>query len=195
MSEETTMPTLPPDPFDPESLRLDQTFTEGAAVKKLLTTIPVRKPNRQDFVRVHPDPAWRATPVGILELKEDRETYLVTPIMAVELRDEVSSATLFTAITRQGTLFLWPVRLPAADGRKNEWHRSAHEGAELAMSKWIRVGANMNLGAYEFATALNGLADPAWPDITFNEVLKIAFRDRIIDNPDHPVIKRLRGLC
>jgi hypothetical protein len=51
------------------------------------------------------------------------------------------------------------------------------------------------LGAYEFATALNGLADPTWPDITFNEVLKIAFRDRIIDNPDHPVIKRLRGLC
>jgi hypothetical protein len=42
-----------PDPFDPAALRLDQSFTEGPAVKKLLTTIPVRKPGAQDFVRVH----------------------------------------------------------------------------------------------------------------------------------------------
>ena len=47
--------TEAPDPFDPAALRLDQIFTDGTAVKKLLTTIPVRKPSRQDFVRVHPD--------------------------------------------------------------------------------------------------------------------------------------------
>jgi hypothetical protein len=183
----------PPDPFDPESLRLDQNFVEGAAVKKLLTTVPVRKPGQQDFIRVHPDPAWRLTPTAILELKEDREIYLVRSTMIEELSGEIAPATLFTTITRQGTLFLWPVRLPTADGRRNEWYRSAHEGAELAMNKWIRVRANMNLGAYEFFTALNGLADPAWPEISFNEILRIAFRDRIIDRPDHPVVKRLRG--
>jgi hypothetical protein len=189
------MTTLPPDPFDPASLRSDQTFAEGAAVKKLLTTVPVRKPGRQDFIRVHPDPGWRLTPTAILELKEDREVYLVRPNMVGELSNEISPATLFTAVTRQNTLFLWPVKLPTPDGRKNEWQRSAHEGAELAMRSWIRVTANMNLGAYEFATALNGLADPVWPDITFLEVLRIAFRERIIDHPDHPVVKRLRGLC
>jgi hypothetical protein len=183
------------DPFDPDALRLDQTFTEGAAVKRLLTTVPVRKPPNQDFVRVHPDPAWRLTPVGILELKEDRETYLVKPNMAMELGNETASATLFTAITRQGTLFLWPVKLPSADGRKNEWHRSLYEGAELAMRTWIRVRANLNLGAYQFTTELNGIADPTWPQIAFPEVLRIAFRDRIIDSVEHPVVKRLRGLC
>ena len=48
------------DPFaDLASLRLDQDFTETCGVKKLLRTIPVRKPNQQDFVRVHPDPAYR----------------------------------------------------------------------------------------------------------------------------------------
>jgi len=41
--------TLIPDPFDPASLRLDQSFGAGAAVKKLLTTVPIHKPNRQDF--------------------------------------------------------------------------------------------------------------------------------------------------
>ena len=46
-----------PDPFNPTNLRLSQSFVETAGVKKLLTTIPVRKPSPQDFVRVHPDPA------------------------------------------------------------------------------------------------------------------------------------------
>jgi predicted DNA-binding transcriptional regulator AlpA len=38
-------------PFDPAALRLDQSYADTVAVKKLLTTVPVRKPNRQDFVR------------------------------------------------------------------------------------------------------------------------------------------------
>ena len=35
-----------------------QILPTGAA-EKLLTTVPVRKPNKQDFVRVNPDPAYR----------------------------------------------------------------------------------------------------------------------------------------
>ena len=63
-------------PFDPASLRLDQNFAETVGVKKLLTTVPVRKPKRQDFIRVHPDPTYRLTPAAIIELQEDREVYL-----------------------------------------------------------------------------------------------------------------------
>ena len=65
------------DPFNPAALRLDQSYADTVGVKKLLTTVPVRKPNRQDFVRVHPDPAYRLTPAAIIEVKEDREVYLV----------------------------------------------------------------------------------------------------------------------
>ena len=104
------------DPFDPAALRLDQSFAETVGVRKLLTTVPVRKPNRQDFVRVHADPAYRLTPAAIIELKDDREVYLVTPHMASELPGEFAAATLFTTINRQGVLHLWPVKLPSADG-------------------------------------------------------------------------------
>ena len=41
--------------FDLEALRVSQDFVKDSGVKKLLTTVPVRKPNRQDFVREHPD--------------------------------------------------------------------------------------------------------------------------------------------
>ena len=37
------------DPFDPENLRLDQSFTENTGVKKLLITVPVRKPKAARF--------------------------------------------------------------------------------------------------------------------------------------------------
>jgi hypothetical protein len=72
--------------------------------------------------------------------------------------------------------------------------RSQREAAELAMSKWTRVKANISLGAYEMSTAEGVMAEPVWPDATFQELLKIAFRDRMITSLDHLVIKRLRGL-
>ena len=102
-------------------------------------------------------------------------------------------ATLFLAINRQGVLFLWPVKLPGPDGKHNEWHRSAAEAADVAMRRWVRVIANMSLGAYEIFVAEANLPDPTWPDRPFSEILEIAFRDRLIDRPDHPLIKRLRG--
>ena len=49
----------PPDPFDLTNFRLDQSFVESAGVKKLLTTVPVHKPNPQDYIRVHPSPEYR----------------------------------------------------------------------------------------------------------------------------------------
>jgi hypothetical protein len=185
--------TSTPNPFDPASLRLDQNFAEMIGVKKLLTTVPVRKPNRQDFVRVHPDQAYRLAPAAIIELKEDREIYLVTPQMAVELPGEFKPAALSTSINRQGVVFLWPVKLPGPDGRHNEWHRSEAEGAEMAMRKWVRITANMSLGANEIFEATGDLPDPTWPELPFEEILKIAFRDHIVDRPDHPVVQLLRG--
>src|SRR5262245_64840721 len=94
-----------PDPFDLTSLRLDQTYSDGLAVKKLITMIRVGKPQKQHFIRVHPDPAYRISPVALLELRDERENYLVTPTLAAELLGEFRSNVLFTAITRAGTLF------------------------------------------------------------------------------------------
>ncbi len=188
--EATTTPSS--DPFDLTNLRLDQSFVESAGVKKLLTSIPVRKPSPQDFVRVHPGSEYRAT-FAVIELREDREIYLLSPHIARELPGEFAMVMLFTAINRQGVLQLWPVRLPAPDGRILEWHRSAMEAAELAMRRWVRIKANMALGAYEIFEAASTIADPEWPGLPFQELLRIAFRDRLVDRLDHAVIKRLRG--
>jgi hypothetical protein len=187
-------PVAKDDPFDLTKLTLSQDFVETAGVKRLVLTVPTRKPSPQEFLRVHPSPEFRAA-LAVIELKDDREIYLLTPDIARELPGEFVSVMLFTAINRQGVTFLWPVKLPAADGRVMEWHRSAAEAAELAMTRWIRVKANMSLGAYEVFEAASTITDPKWPDIRFQELLRIGFRDRLVDRFDHPVIKRLRGLA
>jgi hypothetical protein len=182
------------DPFDPANLRLDQSFTEIAGVKKLLLVVPVRRPSPQDFVRVHADRDYRDT-FAVVELRDDRETYLLTPAIARALPGEFTMVILYTAINRQGVLHLWPVKLPTPDGRVLEWHRSAAEAAELAMRKWIRLRANMSLGAYDVFDAEGVIAEPEWPALSYREILKIAFgAGRLVDSLDHPLIKRLRGL-
>ena len=190
----TDSTNLPPNPFDPAALRLSQSFADTVGVKKLLTTVPVRKPGRQDFVRVHPDPSYRLTPAATIEVKEDREVYLITPKMAQALPGEFATVTLLTTINRQGVLHLWPVKQPGPDGKHNEWHRSAAEAAERAMKKWVRVTASMSLGAYEIFEASGDLPEPVWPDISFEEILKIAFRDHIVNSLDHPLVQRLQGV-
>jgi hypothetical protein len=174
------------------ALVLDQNYAETAGVKKLLRTVPVRRPNSQDFVRTHPE--LRLSPAALVELKEDRELYLVAPLMVAELTGEFFTAALHLTINSQGTVSLWPVRLPGPDGKHLEWHRSAGEAAELAKTKWLRIKPNMNLGAYEMFEAENeNIPEPVWPEQPFEEILRVAFRDRFIDNPEHPVVKRLRG--
>ena len=72
------------DPFDLAALRLDQSFVQAAGAQKLLLTVPVRKPNRQDFNRVNPGADYREN-LAVIELKDDRETYLLVPEVARNL--------------------------------------------------------------------------------------------------------------
>lgn len=199
MTEKPTTPQLElvgkamsDDPFDLSKLRIDPTNIEGANVKKILTTLPVKRPGNQDFIKVRSEPSYRET-MAFIELKEDREVYIVNLTKLPELRGECFLATLFTAITRTGVLFMWPVKIPAADGRVNAWHQSGVEAAQRAMTRWIRIKANMSLGAYEIFEATSKIPEPIWPDLSFDELCRIAFKDRLIDKADHAVVRRLLG--
>jgi len=180
------------DSFDVDSLRLSQDFASSIGVKKLLTTVSVKKPNPQAYVRVHPDEAFRL-PTAVLELKEDKELYLVARELWDELGEEIIPKMLYAAITRQGDPFIWPIRMPGEDGRLDPWNQSAHEAAQMAMEKWVRVKSNRSLGAYNVFESSVPLPEPTWPETRFNELLKIAFKERCIENHDHPVLRGLRG--
>ncbi len=178
--------------IDLSRLRLSQSFGESLNVKKAILTVPVRKPDRQWFFRVRPGENWRFQ-TAVLELKDERETYLVDRPLWEALAGEIVPKVLFTAVNRQGVCFLWPVRMPGSDGRIDEWNRSALEAAEFAMNAWVSVRANMQLGAYEVFEAPGSFPEPTFPELPLEKLLSVAFKNRFIASTDHPVLKRLRG--
>jgi hypothetical protein len=180
------------DSFDPKKLRLCQDFAANVGVKKALLTVPVRRPNRQEFIRVLSGEDW-CLQTMILELKEKRETYLVDQNLWAQMAGELVPKVLYTVMSRQGVLSVWPIRLPGEDGRLDEWNRSALEAAQLAQKHWVRIAANMALGAYDVHQAVAEIQEPDWPETTLQEVLRVAFKDRFIRSLDHHVLKSLRG--
>jgi len=188
----------PVDPFDPASLRLTQDFLKTGGVAKHYTTIPARKPGAAEWFRLHPAADYRLDTL-ILEMKSEGvvggETYLIAPHLHGELAamPMVSARRLYFGVTRLGTPFVWPVRLPSADGRPNSWTESALEAVAAALKNWIRLEAVMSAQGYVFYTPLKELAEPKWPDMTFAAALRLAYRDRLIDSMDHILLQKLRG--
>lgn len=190
-----TSPTAAPDPFDPRQFAANSTVMGEIGVKKELVVCPVRKPNKQEFVRVHPGTEYQLE-VHILELKEERETYLVVPALAAELPGETRTVNLRLTVSRQGAVFLWPVPVPSLDGRALGWHTSARAAAISAETQWVRIVANMPQGAYDVSSAPGALGTPVWPDKPLRDILAVAFGESfIIRDAGHPVIKRLLGLA
>lgn len=183
-------PAAPPhDPFDPEYIRLSQDFA-ATPVKHVLASIGIHKPSRQEFIRVHPTLQLATT---VLELKEEREFYLVDPALRAVLGNEITPRLLVLAVTRAGVPFLWPLRTAGEDGKLDRWSSSARAAAQRAVSTWIRVRANPAAGSYEWDEALRDLGPPQFPSLAMHEILKLAFREHHIGALDHPVVMKLRG--
>ena len=140
-----------PNPFDPDSLRVTgDVNTVGA--EKILVRISVRKPTKQEYFRVRPNPDFRL-PCAILEIKDEREFYLVIPDVLPVLAEDVRNVELRLCQNRQGVPFIWPVPMPGPDGRTNSWHEGAREAASLAKDSWIRMIAVMAEGSYSIYRA------------------------------------------
>lgn len=155
--------------------------------QRIVTRVPVKKPDKQIFFRAHPTDKVETY---VIEDKENRETYYVLP----EMRDQIVAqglhrpVLLARVITRQAVNMLWPLGL-SVDGRSNSWHETAHEARRIAEKNWIRIVPNMALGGYEIFKAVAPIDEPDWSKMSFQQLLEVAFRDRIISSLDHPVLK------
>lgn len=126
--------------------------------------------------------------------KHDQEFDLVDRRMWNSLSGEIRPVQLVTAITRQETVIIWPIKLPAEDGRSNLWAHTARQAAEQAKSVWTRMRWDTSLGAYRIYKAQGDLSEPSWPEQSFGDLLEIAFRECTIDSEKHLVVRQLRGL-
>ncbi len=177
--------------FDPRKLTLNQDFSSMVGVRKETLRVPLTKPPTQAFFVPHPNPAWRIQ-IASLDVKEDREVYVVDPDIAEELTGEWVAKVLVPCVTRQGGIYLWPLKLPSEDGRLDSWNESGIRIADQYAGKWIRLHSNRELSSYDVTEPISMFQPPVWPS-TPEEIFRKGFRDRIIKRLDHPVIMRLRG--
>jgi hypothetical protein len=176
--------------FDLAKFRLPQNFTQVGLVEKR-AGIRLGKPTKHSFFRVNPSPDYQFE-TRVLEYGENRDLYLVSPELCDEIPTLLRVVTLRLYVTLDGVIGIWPLPIPD-ELRPNRWHISALEIALKAEESWVRMAANMAAGEYDYVIALNPPAVVKWPTKTFDELIREAFKGRIIDTPDHPVLRALRG--
>jgi hypothetical protein len=157
-------------------------------------TIPVGRPDKQIYFRVCPQPEY-STMVLLFEDRIDSGFYLVDKTVAHKFTTGLFPTYLFTVIDKTGTLRLWPVKVPGADGRTpNSWHTSELQAAHIAMQSWIKLESDRAAGGWAVHHPLGDLGGVSWPTRPFLEIVSTGFIGRKIEAEDHPIIRRLEGL-
>jgi len=184
--------TSPEPRRDIQSLRLPQNFGQTLGVKKLLTNVPVGKPPPTMFFQVHPglDMEFK---ILVYQDKAAGEAYAVLPDLADLLGNLAKAAVLHLAVDRRGNPRLIPVIMPNDAGFRNPWHDSLAQAVSAAKGQWVRITANRSAGVYDIFAAKEQLAPAEWPEEPMDQLVRTAFRGRVIDSPEHPVILGLEG--
>jgi len=182
------------DPFDVDALR--RLAPEALIADRVMLSVPVRKPKRDEFIRVHPDPAYSMDwTVLVHETEMERQTYWVAPALLGAVSANTRRARIFTVVSKVGTLFLWPCFIPSdGRGQGRRWAETALVAAAEAKTTWLKVTANTGAGAYEIHKAKADFGDPVWPDEKFGDLLRLGFGGEMtIDSADHPIIREIEG--
>lgn len=193
MTQEANSSIADVNPYDPARFVIRATDSLVKA-EQLLTKMSVGKSPKTSFVMASSAPDHMIM-VGILELLAERETYLLTPESLAGVDPKLVRMSVLTlAVDRMGNPFLWETRQPDVAGNDNPWAESMRIALGEGKKRWVRVVANMGLGAYDLFVAPGDLSEPVWPKYSMSEMLKAAFAGRVIDSAEHPVLLRLRGI-
>ncbi|MFO0692928.1 MAG: hypothetical protein U0230_05180 [Polyangiales bacterium] len=175
-----------------EKLRIPNGDLEPLQTQKVVSAVYGSKPHKDAFFRTHPGPSYRSSVLGIkARIGGTEDVWLVNPSLSALFPKPPSVYELRLTITRDDVLSVWPLRYPLDP--KDAWGNTAMEAAEIAQTRWIKLVANTNAGYYEAFAAMGALPDPVWPDKSFEELVALAFRDRVIDTANHPTLRMLRG--
>ena len=180
------------DEFSPENLRLLNKIDLRDLVIAELVELSARKPKKDEWFRVHPDYQQQG---GILEIDSENKVFWVTK----KMQSQVAHDPCFTfricvlCVTRQGVPFIWPVKPDVeAGGTGAKYLKIPFAAMMQGRQDWTRLYWSME--RREHQVEKGDISDtPKFPDKTFEELLKLAFKDAVISTPDHPAILNLKG--
>jgi hypothetical protein len=179
--------------FDPRRYRQAQRYRAEEStgwMHKHQTVIPVRKPNKKQFVRSHPSAEYRTDAMPTITEELTGEVYLLDADLDLpaDIENKIDLLNLVTSITTDGSVFLWCYKLST-----NSWSDSARIAIRAASKQWVRVIADRSSNGYMLEYPVVAPPDPVWPPQSFTEILETAFGSRHIDSLQHPLVRKLRG--
>jgi hypothetical protein len=136
-------------------------------------------------------------PVAILKVKDDqdrKEVYILSAGVAdlPHVAPKVKDGKLVPCITSTGRVYVWAKTVPdPADRLGFRIFDALERAGEEARKHWILI--SWDSGALTIETPRKPIEDdPRWPSgQPLEEIFEIAIRGVFIDDPDHPVIRRL----
>jgi hypothetical protein len=162
--------------------------------KTVLINVTVDRPANNTYFQAHSKHQLDAT---ILREGDTRTYYFVVPVMRAhpKLMPRLRRVTLALICTWPGNVpIIWPVPIVSDGQREFKAWKSSRVALDLSHTQWVQIVWNEEAGDYDVETAENIDQKPVWPEKTFEELLKLAFDGKIIDNENHPYVRRLRGL-
>jgi hypothetical protein len=182
--------------FSLANIRVDQNFAVTPGLVDLPLKPSVRKPGKQEFFMVHPDPAYTLPVALLLDESEDKMPYLLVGGIHNQLPGEYRLVNLHLAVTTQGTSLIIPATIPGWNNEApNSWHLSLANAIEMAKKGWTRIRAVKSAGGYQITIADGALAAvaPKWPREPLIKLIELGFADKVIADLQHPLLQRLSG--
>ena len=203
-------PESSPDPDDLDALWAPTQF--ASAKRKRLNVRAAPRPPKDKFIQVlqfemggdNLSAYVNCRPVHLFEYAADEDstpdTFYVLPGTDAfrRLADEgrLKPAILVIGKVLKGETFVWELKLP--DGRNksaDKWAESRLQIAKLATTKWIKPCANMAGGGFDYIEPEAVYDSVDWSrEDTFEQLVQIACRDRIVKTLDHVAVKEALGL-
>lgn len=129
----------------------------------------------------------------VVECKESKELYIVLPSVYEKHYQNLGiyqPVCLYAAINRKGDIQIIPLRLPTANEPEDGWTQTLERALCNACHHWTLLVPNYRKERYEVFTRAFLHLPPVWPDRSVPEYVEIAFKGKIIDRADHPVLVR-----
>lgn len=176
-----------------EALRLPDNFAQAPIGVRQPLRPTFGKLNKHRFSRVHPSPEYKYPTVLVADKDSMGEAYLAAPNLIQRLGSMAKPKILRLAVDNAGVPRLVAEPIAAPNDRQNLWNDSMIRAIYAGETDWVRVEPNTTAGQYEIIKAQGDLGEPQWPEQSMNELVLECFKDRIIQDPSHPLILQLEG--
>jgi hypothetical protein len=137
-----------------------------------------------EYFKVCPDKSLVFT--GHVVTNSRGEQYLATKDVAQQLGSDAKNRMLVPIVLASGEFMILSVAAPNQSNHNNSWVRSGQEAVRKGIDKYIRVSRAGE--AFRVIESQKPNSEVEWLDMTIEEMIELAFGERLIKDMNHDAV-------